>query len=393
SVEPSPHQPGKAIVTVLRYQLGDWKPYIFRTTDYGNSWKLITKGIPTDYPVRVVREDPDMEGLLYAGTEFGMFISFNDGTSWQAFQQNLPVTPITDIKVHRKELAISTMGRGFYVLDNLSTLHQNLHKQNPKEVTLYKPQNTIRYRYPTFRDVRTAVPSPKYPRPSVIIDYFSPDSVIGGIELSIRDEAGKVIRSFTSKATASDSVINLMSSNQSISLYSDNLKNSRGTHRFRWDLKHSGAWDKDIKKRYQGGPYAAPGNYSVQIRINGKTTAKNFELLADPRVLKSGVTNEDMKKQEILALQIVDLLTTAKKKAQEIEQAMNKLTPAQQNTRAKLANMKSKLVREKGRYTKVKFINQVEYLQWIVQRGDQLPGQDAYERFNELKVLYEGIIR
>ena len=184
-----------------------------------------------------------------------------------------------------------------------------------------------------------------------------------------------------------------MSSNQSISLYSDNLKNSRGTHRFRWDLKHSGAWDKDIKKRYQGGPYAAPGNYSVQIRINGKTTAKNFELLADPRVLKSGVTNEDMKKQEILALQIVDLLTTAKKKAQEIEQAMNKLTPAQQNTRAKLANMKSKLVREKGRYTKVKFINQVEYLQWIVQRGDQLPGQDAYERFNELKVLYEGIIR
>jgi len=393
SVEPSPHQAGKAIVTVLRYQLGDWRPYIFRTTDYGNSWRLITKGIPTDYPVRVVREDPDVEGLLYAGTEFGMFISFDDGNSWQVFQQNLPITPITDIKVHRKELAISTMGRGFYVLDNLSTLHQNLHKQNPKEATLFKPQNTIRYRYPSFRDVRTAVPSPKYPKPSVIIDYYLPDSVAGGIQLSIHDADGKTIRSFTSDAAASDTVINMMSTNQNISLYSDELINTRGAHRFHWDLKHSGAWHKNNKRRFQGGPYAAPGSYSVQLRLGNKTLTQKFELMADPRVLKNGVTNEDMKKQEILALGIVNLLTTARQKAQEIEQAMGKLKPKQQNTRAKLATMKSKLVREEGRYTKVKFINQVEYLQWIVQRGDQLPGRDAYERFEELKALFNEITK
>ena len=127
TVEPSPHRRGKAYVSILRYQLGDWRPYAFRTTDYGKTWTRITtgsNGIPADWPVRVVREDPTREGLLYAGTEYGLFISFDDGAHWQAFQQNLPVTPVTDIAVYRNDLALSTMGRGFWMLDDLSPLHQ-----------------------------------------------------------------------------------------------------------------------------------------------------------------------------------------------------------------------------------------------------------------------------
>ncbi|MEM6967179.1 MAG: hypothetical protein AAF573_20620, partial [Bacteroidota bacterium] len=133
SVEPSRHNPAKAYFTTLRYQLGDWKPYIFKTENYGKKWTLLTdgkNGIPADYPVRVLREDPKQEGLLYAGTEFGMFISFDDGKSWQSFQQNLPVTPITDIKIHRGDLVLATMGRGFYILDNISSLQQNFKKLN-----------------------------------------------------------------------------------------------------------------------------------------------------------------------------------------------------------------------------------------------------------------------
>ena len=126
AVEPSPHKPGKAYMAVLRYQLGDWKPYIYRTTNYGKTWTLLTdgkNGIPIDYPTRVVREDPDREGLVFAGTEFGLFVSFDDGESWKSFQQNLPITPVTDIKVYRKDLAVSTMGRGFWVVDDLSLIH------------------------------------------------------------------------------------------------------------------------------------------------------------------------------------------------------------------------------------------------------------------------------
>ena len=120
AVEPSPHNPAKAYVAVLRYQLDDYAPYIYKTEDYGQTWTLISdgkNGIPADYPTRVVREDPDKKGVLYAGTEFGLFISFDDGKKWHAFESNLPVTPITDIKVHQGDLVMSTMGRGFWILE------------------------------------------------------------------------------------------------------------------------------------------------------------------------------------------------------------------------------------------------------------------------------------
>ena len=142
-VEPSVHDAGKAYIAVLRYQLGDWKPYIFKTNDYGANWELITKGIPTDYPVRVIREDPDQAGLLYAGTEFGMFVSFDDGANWQSFQRNLPVTPITDIKVHQQDLVISTMGRSFWIMDNLSSLHQPFDKMASGNNALLPPARTL----------------------------------------------------------------------------------------------------------------------------------------------------------------------------------------------------------------------------------------------------------
>jgi photosystem II stability/assembly factor-like uncharacterized protein len=149
AVEPSPHDAAKAYIAVLRYQFGDWSPYIFKTEDFGRRWQLLTNGrngIPANLPTRVIREDPVKEGLLYAGTDSGMFVSLDDGENWHEFQQNLAVTPVTDIKVIRDDLAISTMGRSFWVLDNISTLRQDAFQDAGSNAVVFKPKDTIRYR-------------------------------------------------------------------------------------------------------------------------------------------------------------------------------------------------------------------------------------------------------
>jgi photosystem II stability/assembly factor-like uncharacterized protein len=189
-VEPSPHAGGKAYFSVLRYQLGDWRPYIYKTTNYGKRWTLLTdgsNGIPADYPVRVVREDPDREGLLYAGTEFGMFVSFDDGKRWQSFQQNLPVTPITDIKVHRKDLVLATMGRSFWVMDNLSALHQGAEALAGDAPVLFRPRDHIRARY---RGGRGGSDHVDYRLPGVDVEYYLPKGVAGPIQLDFLNAEG-----------------------------------------------------------------------------------------------------------------------------------------------------------------------------------------------------------
>ena len=174
AVEPSPHNPAKAYVAVLRYLLGDPKPYIYKTENYGKNWTLLTtgsNGIPDDFPTRVIREDPEREGLLFAGTEYGMFVSVNDGETWKSFQQNLPVTPITDLKIHRGDLALSTMGRGFWILDQIGPLRQR-DLGALSEPYLFKPERTMRYRTPSGA---WNGDTPSYPRPGVMLYYFLPD--------------------------------------------------------------------------------------------------------------------------------------------------------------------------------------------------------------------------
>src|SRR6266513_6045963 len=142
-IDPSPHRKGSAYFAVYRWLLGDYQPYIYLTNDYGKTWTRLTdgkNGIPADWPTRVVREDPNREGLLYAGTEFGFFISFDDGAHWQSFQQNMPNVPITDIKVHQKDLVVSTQGRAFWILDNITSLHQ-LTSATTTDIHLFHPRD------------------------------------------------------------------------------------------------------------------------------------------------------------------------------------------------------------------------------------------------------------
>ena len=147
SIDPSPHRRGSAYYSVLCYQLGDFQPYIWRTDDYGKTWARLTdgtNGIPNNEPTRVAREDPDREGLLFAGTEFGMYVSFDNGKKWQPLQLNLPATPVTDLKIHKKDLVLSTQGRSFWILDNLTPLHQMSDAiAGAGDASLFKPRTRI----------------------------------------------------------------------------------------------------------------------------------------------------------------------------------------------------------------------------------------------------------
>jgi photosystem II stability/assembly factor-like uncharacterized protein len=391
-VEPSPHQAGKAYFTSLRFQLGDWKPYIYRTTNYGKSWTLLTdgkNGIPADYPVRVVREDPDREGLLYAGTEFGMFISFDDGTSWKPFQQNLPVTPINDIKVHRKDLVLATMGRSFWVLDNLSSLHQNAEQVEASSPKLFQPRDHIRYRYRG----RSGSEFVDYPLPGVDVEYYLPKGSSGPITIEFLNAGGKVVRTLVSgdKGSSSAKVVRDMATNDVAYNLNSRLSTKPGLHRFRWDMRHHGSWDAEKRRSYAGGPLVSPGRYTVRLTAGGKSMEQSFALRLDPKVARSGITLTDVQEQEAVALDITALLTDLKKMAQGVKEekesleSKSSLTEAQEKRLAKLTDLDKQLVTAKGTYRQPMLISQVNYLFNIVRRADQVLGRDVYERLEELK--------
>lgn len=397
AVAPSPHNVNKAYVAVLRYQLGDWQPYIYKTTDNGASWTLLTdgsNGIPADYPVRVVREDPQQEGLLYAGTEFGMFISFNDGTDWQPFQQNLPVTPITDIKVHRGDLLVSTMGRSFWILDDLSTVDEVAEPWEAKTAQLFKPRTTYRYRYRSTSEKSV----PYYPNGGVILDYYLPNLPAGDISIEVKDAKGIHIRTLTSvkpKADKKDDAESQMANFRPTSKPKADLSKSAGTHRYVWDMRHEGPWDKKASQTLKRGPLVVPGTYTFELMVDGKATIQSVEILADPRLIEAGTKLEDLVAQEALALEIVSLQSSAKQLANAIDNKMKPLAAklkkkASRKTQAKydeLDRIYYQLETPKGIYMRSMLLGQLSYLSGMINRADQIPGKDAYVRYDELKGL------
>ena len=394
-VAPSPHQEGKAYIVVLRYQLGDWKPYLYKTENYGESWTLLTNGkngIPADYPVRVVREDPDRAGLLYAGTEFGLFISFDDGQNWHAFQQNLPITPITDLKIHQKDLVISTMGRSFWILDNLSPLHHSMDKVASSKAHLFKPIDAHRMRYRGTG----ANSIPHYPSNSVIIDYYLKEKPKGTISLEILNKNNKVIRSFESAAPEKKKMDKepSMATGFSERGATPTLKTNPGLHRFHWDLQHEGVWDKDPKKSRRSGPTVAPGAYTVRFKAFGQTFEENFKVKIDPRVEAEGISAEDLLAQEALNIKIRDLRSKTKRTQTGISEQLKKLKDASKdkNQIEQLKKLERQLTTEEGRYMKPMLLDQLKYLAFMLDAADQRPGVDAYERFSELEGELQQII-
>lgn len=404
AVEPSPHDAAKAYIAVLRYQFGDWKPYIYRTNDFGRSWDLLTdgNGIPEDYPTRVVREDPDKVGVLYAGTEYGIFVSLDDGDTWHDFQQNLPVTPVTDIKIVRGDLAISTMGRSFWVLDNITTLQQDAINSLDSEPALFQPKTTIRYRRPRGMP-NTEVPD--YPQPAVVIDYYLPENFSERLVMEILDDAGNVVNRFTNADEDSDDgpgeqALTDMGTNQTIFLVDDSLSTDAGLNRFRWTMRHFGAWHSNGDRRYQNGPMVKPGTYTVRLSAGDSTMEHAFELQVDPRVLAGGTTLADISAQVDLQLEITELLSSARRLEDELDTEQEELEEletenglsAQQQARLENVNaVLSALQTAEGIYMEPMLTAQISYLYNMINAADQAPGQEAEMRFTELNQQFQAL--
>jgi photosystem II stability/assembly factor-like uncharacterized protein len=392
SVEPSAHDPAVAYIAVHRYQLGDWKPYVYRTGDYGKRWTLLTdgsNGIPEDHPVRVVREDPVRPGLLYAGTEYGMFVSFNDGESWESFQQNLPVTPVTDIKVYRGDLVLSTMGRAFWVLDDVATLRQAPLPEAGNSPLLFAPDTTVRYRA-TFRNADSA---PQYPGPAVLVDYYLPEGFSGEVTLEILDAEGAVVNAFASVSGEAGDDEPIVEEDMALSetrfIDKESLTTTAGINRFRWDMRHRGAWHEE-ERRYEGGPLAAPGDYRLRLTAGGETLEQPLNLVVDPRVARVGVTEDDIAAQLALRLEVQALLGKARRLAHELDSELEELDAETDAARiAALEPTLAALVTEEGAYMPPRLISQIGYLNNMLGRADQAPGDEALDRFNVLSQEFE----
>ncbi len=374
NIEPSPHRKGSAYVAVYRYLLGDFRPYIYLTNDYGKSWTRLTdgeNGIAADYPVRVVREDPDRAGLLYAGTEFGMFISFDNGRRWQSFQLNLPATPVTDIRVHHKDLVVSTMGRGFWVLDNLTPLHQ-------LDSSLRVPSSHLFTPRPAFRmlaasGLRGQRGGPEYSPAGASIDYHLSASPEGDLKLEILDAKGTVIRAFSS-AAASDPAATTPSRRQ---LPSRPLVKRAGTHRFVWDLRHEGAGGP--------GPLAVPGHYNVRLTAGAFSGTTRLEVRMDPRLAGDGVTQRDLEEQLGLNLKLRDAIADGRALAARIAGMLKDQPKSDDGAARRLREIRSKLVTAGGAYPQPMLIDQLISITRMAGEADQKVGASAFAYFRELR--------
>ena len=387
NVEPSPHKASKAYVAVYRYLLNDWQPYIYRTEDYGHTWARLTtgqNGIPVDSPTRVVREDPDREGLLYAGTEFGMFISFDDGAHWQSFQLNLPATPVTDIKVHQKDLVLSTMGRSFWILDNVTPLHQLKESVAKAPFHLYPARDAYRM-YFRSRSFRGSVTVPEYLQPGIMIDFSLAEKPADAVVLEILDDNGNLIRSFSSKRQ------NIQLEGLAFDALTEALKRvggsllptNPGMNRVFWDMRHAGAWNQRAGFGGRGGPVVAPGIYQAKLIVGDWIHTERFRVLVDPRVTEDGITKVDLIAQESLSLQVRDTLSMANRLVKRLRTARES-GDVSKKKKEMLAVLYAKLVTETGPYPQPKLVDQLSYLSSMLNRADQKPGRDAYVRFDEL---------
>jgi photosystem II stability/assembly factor-like uncharacterized protein len=331
SIDASPFDAGTAYVAATMYRLDDFRPFLYKTTDFGKTWTKITNGIPETTFTRVIREDPGKRGLLFAGTETGMYISFDDGADWQPFQLNLPVVPITDLIIHKRDqsLVAATQGRAFWVLDDLPALRQLADVAKTNSALLLKPGDTYRMRGGGFPLPPTATLG-RNPTNGAIIYYYLKDKPTSQVTLEFADAEGKTIRKFTSRAperpapsatpgagappTTPPEQPQAPSGEEVEEGFSRGGAPSRitaeqGMNRFVWDMRYPDAsrfpgmilWEGDTR-----GPIVTPGVYQVKLTVEGKTQTQTFEIKKDPRL---ATTNEEFARQFDLLMKIHNKLT------------------------------------------------------------------------------------
>jgi photosystem II stability/assembly factor-like uncharacterized protein len=322
-VEASHHDPATAYVTVGATREST-APYVARTHHYGKTWQKIVNGLPENEMARVLREDPKRKGLLYAGTDTGVFVSWDDGDHWQSLSLNLPATPVTDLQVHENDLAISTFGRSLWILDNISPLRELNAEVTAADAYLFSPTTAMRVRWDNYQDTPYPIETPagQNPPDGAMIDYFLKTPAGSELTLTIHDEKGAEVARFSSDAKpAQYSPANVPS-------YwfgaTPALTTVKGVNRFVWDLRYPAP--ASLPYSYYGelleyteytladhavpgltprqqprGPLVAPGKYTAELRYGGRTLHQPFVVELDPRVHAS---QDDLVQQRDLALEI-----------------------------------------------------------------------------------------
>ena len=388
-IEASPFRAGTAYVAANRYQQDDFKTYVFRTDDYGDTWTAITNGVaPNDF-ARAIREDVKQPKLLYLGTEHGVYVSFDDGAKWESLRQNLPDTPVHDIAVEDRDLVIATHGRGFYVMDHIAPLRQG-GIQTTTNFHLYKPDDALR-----GLDRNVAV------------DYYLKQPA-QKVTMEFLDPQGKVIRAFTGmpadaerKPPADDAA-----DEGPRRPPEPHPAVAAGLNRLMWDMRYPGATDFPgliMWAANSRGPLAAPGTYQVRVTADGQTDTQPFAIRREPQLLKD-VTDQDLREEFDLAIKVRDKASQANEavllvrgiKAQ-IEERKSKLdaksaavAKALDEFAAALSAIESEIYQVKLQSSQdplnfpIKLNNKIAALQGVIERADVRPTEQAYSVFRTL---------
>lgn len=370
SIEASPFDPAEAYFAATGYKSGNFEPYLYKTKDYGKTWTKITYGIDAEHFTRVVRADPVKKGMLYAGTETAIYYSKDDGASWHSLQLNLPIVPITDLTIKENNLIAATQGRSFWIIDDLTVLHQAEPGIENKALHLYKPQDSYR-----IDGVKRISATAGTNRPGgVLVYYFLKEKPKDELKIEFLDEKNQALRTFSTKG-----------------FNGDTLKVKSGSNEFNWNLRLENAegfdglimWAANLR-----GPKVIPGTYKVRMTLDGVSNEQSFKVLADPRYES---TQEELASQFKFLVGVRDKLTETHQTIKLIRQyrsEMDSLETKPENLEAILAEMdeiektlyqtQNKSGQDPLNYP-IRLNNKLAHLNSVVGNGDYKPTDQAEE--------------
>ena len=386
SIDPHPTKPGTCYIAGTLYKGGDFKPYIYKTTNFGSSWTKIVNGIDDEHFTRVVRLDPEVDGILYAGTETGMYISYNDGAQWYPLQLNLPIVPITDLVVKDNNLIAATQGRGLWVIDDLTVLHQAHNDQSSSGDRLYKPMDSWRFGSGQVKEAKGVGKN----HPSGVMMFYYLDEYEKGdsLSFSIYESDGDLIRTYSTYSDDSEEKLSDI---------------EEGNHLFVWDMTYPDA------KRFDGmifwagstnGPKAVPGSYTVTMEHGGSTITQEFTIKGNPNLsLTQGdylnqfdfvqSVNDKVTEAHEVVIEIRDIKTQLKKYS-ELVKDHETIVSEISDIDSTLTSIENELYQTKNQSRQdplnfpIKLTNKLAHLNSLTQRGSFPPTDAAIQVRDEL---------
>ncbi|MEM6802119.1 MAG: glycosyl hydrolase [Bacteroidota bacterium] len=390
-----PFEKGSAYLAATHYKFGDYQPYIYKTTNYGQTWKKIVKGIAPNHYTRAVRADPIREGLLYAGTEWGMYVSFDDGENWQPFQLNLPITSIRDLHIRDESLIAATHGRSFWMIDDLGPLRQLSQEISKKSHHLFTPKPAYRMAQGGgWGGPNLKLEGENHPN-GVLFNFFIKDYEKQSVSLEIQDMDGNSIQTFATDAKK----------------MKQRLRMKKGKNRFIWDMRYPGFEEFDGMILYSSpnrGPKAAPGKYTAILKVDEKESSCEFEIIPDPRM---ETTLEDYQKQLAFLLKVRDRVSDAHQAIRDIRSIREDLNYFKEKLGSKAEfkdilelgdelDKEMAIIENKIHMTKnqsyqdplnygIRINNRLAFLMADQQRGDYRPTNQAEEVYQEVSAELE----